>query len=561
MYDEYADDLNRIDVFPWGKTFRLSYDKVVNSLRIVAKNRDCLEELRQAFSVENKAAFFSKQYGYHSDPRLYNINQFGFFPSGLVYEILGWIRTQYGTLDCVAISKNCNAYMNDVLKPLKTRFADEKNAFKISNVSEDTGRNAEIRNRMAAGESGLHEFEMRDYQRNAVEALFMKGFGRGLIEIPTAGGKSYILANYIWNIIKNVDRNLKFMILVPNVQLVEQFFKDLLDYGYDRRDLAKFEGGMSKKDKKENDVNTAKIIIANRQYVFKNEKALPPVDVLICDEVHSMLAKSSQELVLKNKARFKVGCSGTIPTDKYQRNQLVGMFGKIVYKENITDLQGEGFISKLKITTLSVCDKQVEANRDLLFHIDSTKKYVADDPDGCDIKFDDAVKAEHEYFAKWYKDLYTPVLEYVSRLDGNTLVLFDKIDIGTGIYEHYVESFPGRKVFYNDGSTKVDIREEVRTGFERSDGNVLFANVQIMSTGLNLKRLHNVVFAFGSKSATRVIQSIGRVLRLYSDKDYAHLVDTVFNMKYSSRHYRERLRLYKEYYDKRKPDEIIQYTV
>ena len=68
MYDEYADDLSRIEVFPSGKTFRLSYDKVVNSLRIVDKNRDCLEELRQVFSVENKAAFFSKQYGYHSEP-------------------------------------------------------------------------------------------------------------------------------------------------------------------------------------------------------------------------------------------------------------------------------------------------------------------------------------------------------------------------------------------------------------------------------------------------------------------------------------------------------------
>ena len=79
----------------------------------------------------------------------------------------------------------------------------------------------------------------------------------------------------------------------------------------------------------------------------------------------------------------------------------------------------------------------------------------------------------------------------------------------------------------------------------------MFSNVQIMSTGVSIKRLHNVVFCFSSKSTTRVIQSIGRVLRLYKGKDEANLIDCVFNTKYSRRHYKERLRLYKEFYGKK----------
>lgn len=116
------------------------------------------------------------------------------------------------------------------------------------------------------------------------------------------------------------------------------------------------------------------------------------------------------------------------------------MFGKIVHREEITDLQKSGFITKLKITTLRILDKAVLADRSILFHPNSTTKYRQDVDNG--IRFDDAVKAEHEYFAKHYMDLYTPVLKYVKSLSGNTLVLFDKIDIGTSIFGLYQTLYP-----------------------------------------------------------------------------------------------------------------------
>lgn len=86
--------------------------------------------------------------------------------------------------------------------------------WKIANISDDTGRNAERRR------EGKPEYVFRDYQENSVKQLLLKGYGRGLIEIPTAGGKSFILANFCWNLHKQYDRNLKYLILVPNKQLV-----------------------------------------------------------------------------------------------------------------------------------------------------------------------------------------------------------------------------------------------------------------------------------------------------------------------------------------------------
>ena len=143
------------------------------------------------------------------------------------------------------------------------------------------------------------------------------GYGRGLIEIPTAGGKSFIIANFIWNIWKNVKRDAKALILVPNTQLVSQFYSDLIDYGIDKRDLAKFSGSLNKKEKLENDISTAKIVITNRQYVFKNKSLLPKFDILIADEAHTCTAESTGEFIESLDTKVKIGCSGTLPRDLY----------------------------------------------------------------------------------------------------------------------------------------------------------------------------------------------------------------------------------------------------
>ena len=126
-----------------------------------------------------------------------------------------------------------------------------------------------------------------------------------------------IIANFIWNILKHVNRKAKTLILVPNTQLVAQFYSDLIDYGYDVRDIAKFTRSLTKEEKKINDVSNAKIVIANRQYIFKNKDKLPKFDVLFADEAHTCTAESTKELIESLDAKVKVGCSGTLPRDLY----------------------------------------------------------------------------------------------------------------------------------------------------------------------------------------------------------------------------------------------------
>ena len=74
---------------------------------------------------------------------------------------------------------------------------------------------------------------------------------------------------------------------------------------------------MSKKEIAENDVTNTKVVIANRQYLFKNNAKLPTFDVLICDEAHQCTAEATRDFIEKCYARIKIGCSGTLPKDKF----------------------------------------------------------------------------------------------------------------------------------------------------------------------------------------------------------------------------------------------------
>lgn len=546
MFEEYSDDLTAIEIYPQGKIFRISYDSTVREFRLFCKDYSLLTELREAFSSSNSSAFFAKQYGYHVADKIYEINKFGYFAPGFLFQILNWIKQNFQDMSCIVMSDGCKKYIRDYITPLKSQITSD---FKLYNMAEDLGRNNELKR------EGKNSFEFRDYQLNSIEMLITKGYGRGLIEIPTAGGKSFIIANFIWNIHKNFDTKYRYLILVPNKQLVEQFYKDLLDYGFTADKLTRFTAGMKGKDAYNPD---AQIVIGNRQYIFKNRDRLKKVDVLIVDEVHTAAATSTEDFINSLNCKIKVGCSGTLPRDKHAKWKLEGMFGKTVYTEDITSLQERGYISKLKITLLKIKDNVVAADKNILFNLETTRKYRPDEFGNSDILFDEAYKAEHEYFQNHYEDLYRPVFDYLLTLNSNTLILFDRVEVGRNLFDFAKNLYAGKKnVFYIDGSIPVSDREQTREQFEKDDGNLLIAQVATFSTGINIRRLTNIVFLTSSKSFSQVIQSIGRTLRLHFSKTEAHLIDVSWNFKYSQNHLNERLLIYKQMYHK-KPDEVIQ---
>ena len=107
-----------------------------------------------------------------------------------------------------------------------------------------------------------------------------------------------------------------------------------------------------------------------------------------------------------------------------------------------------------------------------------------------------------------------------------------------------------RKVFFVSGQTETSDREAIRGIVEKQRNAIIVASLGTFSTGINIRNLHNIVFASPSKSQIRVLQSIGRGLRKTDDGKETTLYDIVDDISWKSRknfgifHADERLRIY-----------------
>ena len=156
---------------------------------------------------------------------------------------------------------------------------------------------------------------------------------------------------------------------------------------------------------------------------------------------------------------------------------------------------------------------------------------------------------------------YTPRNNFISNLaidqEGNTLILFNYVEKhGKPLHNILKEKLKGkkRKLFYVSGETDVDTRESVRAITEKEKNAIIVASLGTFSTGINIKRLHNLIFASPSKSQIRVLQSIGRGLRK-SDRD-TKVFDIADDLhwkakkNYTLEHAAERIKIYsKEKFD------------
>jgi superfamily II DNA or RNA helicase len=136
-------------------------------------------------------------------------------------------------------------------------------------------------------------------------------------------------------------------------------------------------------------------------------------------------------------------------------------------------------------------------------------------------------------------------------MKGNTLVLFQFVEKhGKPLFEKINKLAKNRKVFFIHGGTEADDREQIRQIVEKEENAIIVASYGTFSTGVSIRRLHNIVFSSPSKSRIRVLQSIGRQLRKSEHKEKAKLYDISDDLSWKShqnhtlKHFLERLKIY-----------------
>jgi len=357
------------------------------------------------------------------------------------------------------------------------------------------------------------EFVYRDYQQSAIEAA-LDG-GRGVILLPTRSGKSLVIYGVYLN-----SKTKKTLVVVPNIQLVKQMYGDFIQYGCDKDKVQVFSGYSHDLKDKEG------IIITNAQYLLKHPDEIPEFDTLVIDEVHGMKKGSELSKWVKNQEiPVSFGYTGTLPESQENIWNIKSLIGPILYEKTVADMQKNKILADVKIYPIR------------LFHTQK-EKYVIND-------FEDIVK---RYL--WEcgvlencEESNNIIMQIAKNLKGNTLVLFDHIEHGNKLFEMLDHD---NKCFV-DGSVKLDDREVTRQKMSVKQNCITVANVKCFGTGITLKQIQNIVFAMSGKGVTKIIQAIGRSLE--RNKLHANLIDIFHNYKYSTRHFEERVKLYKQFYD------------
>ena len=139
-------------------------------------------------------------------------------------------------------------------------------------------------------------------------------------------------------------------------------------------------------------------------------------------------------------------------------------------------------------------------------------------------------------------------------LKGNTLLLFQYIEKhGRILYNDMQKEIQeGRPVYFVHGGVEGEDRENIRRLVEMDQNAVIIASYGTFSTCINIRNLHNIIFASPSKSRIRNLQSIGRGLRLGENKEECTLFDIADDMSMNSKknhtlmHFIERMKIYNE---------------
>jgi superfamily II DNA or RNA helicase len=357
----------------------------------------------------------------------------------------------------------------------------------------------------------------RDYQIEGVYGALRHN--RRLVISPTASGKSLM----IYSIVRYyTERKQNILLIVPTTSLVEQMHKDFEEYGWDASSYChKIYAGREREAK-------APVVITTWQSIYKLEKSyFERFNVVIGDEAHLFKAKSLTQIMTKlHQAKYRFGFTGTLDGTQTHKWVLEGLFGPSYKLIRTEELMSKGYLAKLNAKIL------------LLKH---------------DERVFDSYQEEIDYLIK-HEQRNNFIKNLAIDLKGNTLVLFSRVeDHGKVLFELINKNIgEDRKVFFIHGGVDVEDRELARSIIENEKNSIIVASYGTFSTGINIKNLHNVIFASPSKSRIRNLQSIGRVLRKGTNKFSATLYDIAddctFRSKrnYTLNHLVERIKIYNE---------------
>ena len=375
----------------------------------------------------------------------------------------------------------------------------------------------------AAGES----ITAHEHQITAVTHAINNN--RCLLLSPTGSGKSLIIYALVRYYLDKIPPDKKILIIVPTTSLVQQLYSDFDEYSSKSKWQAKdnIHTVFAGKDK----LSEKRVIISTWQSIYKlDENYFNNFSSCFGDECHLFKSKSLTTLMTKLKqCEYRIGTTGTLDDSLAHKLVIEGLFGRVINVTTTKSLMDKDLLSQLEIDCILL--KYPERIRN------SVKRITYQD--------------EIDWLVH-NTDRNNFISNLTVNLKGNTLVLFQYVEKHGKPLHKLIKKKAGdkRDVFFVFGGTDVEVREKIRNITETKDDAIIVASYGTFSTGISIRKLHNIIFSSPSKSRIRVLQSIGRQLRKSKYKEVAKLYDIADDLHWKSyknhtlRHHESRLKIY-----------------
>lgn len=462
-----------------------------------------LSLVREFLSVKNEAAHFQRRRGIFTQSRTYVVTGTGKIDIGLIEEVTTFCK-----------SKEIQFSIDSKLKPClyPSLKKDQPVEYPLS-------------------------LQLRNYQQDIVNKCIKNG--RGTVVLATAGGKTLTMAGLIEYYYKNFSKNFKCLIIVPDLGLVNQTKSDFKEYNTSFT-TSKWTG--------KDDLDLSSNVIVSNLGILQSAKQdiswIQHIDLLIVDEVHKLRRGNKVNKILSKVTTMnRFGFTGTLPDNELDKWNIFGKIGPRLYEKMAHELRDEKYVTPAKVHVL-------EVNYDT----PTTDIYTGNNSG---VFF----QQEMEFIRNSnYRNKLLSTL--CSKLDNNVLILVDYIEHGENLLQVLKQVCSKDKdIYFIQGSVETDERKTIQNYMEKQKNVVVVAISKIFSTGINIKNLHYIVFAAGGKAKIKIVQSIGRGLRLHTDKKELIIFDVADNLRYGQRHVEQRLTLYdnedikytfKKYYENKK---------
>lgn len=358
---------------------------------------------------------------------------------------------------------------------------------------------------------------LRDYQEQVVQTCMLRG--RGIAIVATAGGKTLIMSTLISTLRKEISKN-KIVVITPT-QLTKQTYDEFNSYNNDWK-CTWWTG--------EHDPDTSSEVIVAGSKILLSEKQditwLFDADALIIDEVHTLrYGNSINKIIKKFPTKYRIGFTGTLPENILDQWCIKGLIGPVIYEKTSHDLRQQQYISQAVIQVIQINYKQL--------------------PD-----YSDRTKITAQYTSELdfiiHNTYRNEIIKKIShKCNNNVLILVDRLEHGDILY-HTLKALEDKLIYFIKGDVEQQEREKIKQLMEQSSNVICIAISAIFSTGINIKNLHYIIFAAGGKAKIRIIQSIGRGLRLHENKKQLVVFDMFDNLKYGEKHWLKRKILYEK---------------